>query len=159
MVPLPIVLASNASIPKELPPGLVAVFAGGTGGRGEETLKKLASLTIKPRIYIIGRSASAAEKIIAECRVLNPQGEYIFLQRELDMMRGVRDVCEEIKTREEFINLLALSAGGPDLSRTEEHARLLGFYTWLGSPVLGSFVCDTRVGYQDGENLCHQKQS
>jgi short-subunit dehydrogenase len=122
MVPLPIILASNASIPKALPPGLVAVFAGGTSGIGKETLKKLASLAVKPKVYIIGRSTSAAERIIADCRILNPEGEYVFLQKELDLMKNIKEVCEEIKSKEGFLNLLVLSAGAPDLSRSCKHS-------------------------------------
>ena len=123
MVPLPVVLASNATIPKTLAPGLVAVFAGGTSGIGEETLKTLAKLSVKPKFYIVGRSTSAAERIIAECRVLNPDGEYVFLQKELDLMKNIKEVCEEIKSKEKFINLLVLSAGGPDLSRSRKLSR------------------------------------
>lgn len=80
---------------------------------------KMARLTIKPKIYTIGSDSSAAERIIAECRVLNSGREYVFLQKRLDLLRSVQDVCEEIKSREKSINLLMPSAGlysGPKLT-------------------------------------------
>ena len=118
MVAINVVNQSNTLIPTALPPGLVAVFAGATSGIGEATLKLFAKLAVKPRAYILGRSQSAAERVIAECRTLNPDGEFIFLQKELDLLRKANEVIDEIKKREEKINILFLSAGGPDLSRT-----------------------------------------
>ena len=87
MVSLELVKSSNASITKQLPPGLVAVFVGGTSGIGEVTLKLLAKLATEPKIYIVGRSAAAAARIIAECRTLNPGGEYIFLHVRVCFLR------------------------------------------------------------------------
>ncbi|RDI87181.1 hypothetical protein Vi05172_g2618 [Venturia inaequalis] len=51
-------------------------------------LKELASVTTKPKVCILGRSASIAEGIISGCRVLNPQGEHMFAQKELDLKRN-----------------------------------------------------------------------
>ena len=118
MVATDVVNQSNALIPTALPPGLVAVFAGATSGIGEAALELFAKLAVKPRVYIIGRSQSAAERIIAECRTLNPDGDFIFLQKELSLIKKADEVIGEIKKREEKINILFLSAGGPDLSRT-----------------------------------------
>jgi hypothetical protein len=52
---------------------LVAVFAGGSGGIGALSLKALAATVGKVegkglRAYIIGRNASAAQEVIAECQ-------------------------------------------------------------------------------------------
>jgi NADP-dependent 3-hydroxy acid dehydrogenase YdfG len=116
MVALDVVKASNATLPKELPPGIVGVFVGGTSGIGEATLKVLAKQAVQPKIYIIGRSAEAAARIIAECRILNADGEYIFIQKSLTLLKDVEALCEEIKQREKYVNILCLSVGEPDVS-------------------------------------------
>ncbi|KIW01885.1 uncharacterized protein PV09_06732 [Verruconis gallopava] len=116
MVSLDVVKASNATIKTELSPGLVAVFVGGTSGIGEISLKQLARLTVRPRIYIVGRSAAAAERILAECRALNGEGEYVFVQKTLVRMRDAEAVCEDIKQRERHVNVLFLSVGEVDMS-------------------------------------------
>jgi len=125
MVRLSIVKASNASIRKHLSPGFVAVFVGGTSGIGEATLKLLAKRAVKPRIYIVGRSADSGAKIVAECNALNSDGEFIFIQKDLTLLKAAADLCEEIKAKERFINLLFLSVGLPDFSLESECPGLL----------------------------------
>lgn len=117
MVALSAVLASNALIPSTLPAGLVALFVGGTSGIGEVTLKKFARYTQKPRAYIIGRSQEAADRIIVECKDLNPAGEFIFVKADVSLIRVVDEVCKDIKKREKVINLLFLSTGAPIFDR------------------------------------------
>ncbi|KAH7393481.1 hypothetical protein BKA64DRAFT_755648 [Cadophora sp. MPI-SDFR-AT-0126] len=119
MVSLTDVQASNSQISTSLPPGLVAVFVGGTSGIGEITLKKFAKYARQPRAYIVGRSQNAAERIIAECRILNPDGEYIFIKADVSLIKNVDKVCEEIKAKEKAVNLLFLSAGFPSLDGAE----------------------------------------
>jgi short-subunit dehydrogenase len=130
MVALDIVRASNAAIPTALPPGLVAVFIGATNGIGEETVKQFAKLAVRPKVYIVGRSQPAAENIIAECRASNPDGEYIFIQKSLDLLKNSVEVIDEIKSREKKINILFLSAGGPDMSRTGMLCKILDAWQW-----------------------------
>ncbi len=115
MVSLTEVRASNSQISTALPAGLVAIFVGGTSGIGETSLKKFASYSRQPRAYIVGRSQHAAERIIAECMILNPEGEYIFIKADVSLMKNVDEVCETIKAKEKFVNLLFLSAGVPSL--------------------------------------------
>ena len=116
MVTLDVVKASNATLRDELQPGLVSVFIGGTSGIGEITLKLLAQKSIKPKIYIVGRSSEAAARIIAECKTLNPDGEYIFIQKSLLLLKAAQELCNEIKEREKHVNLLFLTIGLPDTS-------------------------------------------
>ncbi len=115
MVYLTDIQTSNSQIATTFPPGLVAVFVGGTSGIGEITLKKFAEYTRYPRAYIVGRSQNAAERIIAECRILNPEGEYIFIKADVSLMRNVDKVCDEIKSKEKAVNLLFMSAGFPSI--------------------------------------------
>ncbi|CAG7938658.1 unnamed protein product [Penicillium olsonii] len=109
MVSLTDVQASNANIATALPAGLVAVFVGATNGIGEATVKEFARSTHSPHAYLVGRSQEAAARIIAECRQLNPVGEFIFIQADVSLMRNVDEVCHEIKSKERAIDLLFLS--------------------------------------------------
>jgi len=111
MVSLTAVQASNASIPTTLPSGLVAVFVGGTSGIGEYTLKEFVRLARQPRIYNVGRSQEASDRISADCKRLNADAQYTFIQADVSLIRSVDAVCEQIKAKEKAINLLFLSAG------------------------------------------------
>lgn len=54
------------------------------------------------RAYIVGRNASAAEKIIADCLRVCPSGEFKFVKaRDLSLMEDVDRVCQEIQRAEE----------------------------------------------------------
>ncbi|KAK5693065.1 hypothetical protein LTR97_010541 [Elasticomyces elasticus] len=120
MVILSVVEASNARI-KTLPPGLVAVFVGATNGVGETTLKQFCKYAIRPRVYFVGRSQEAGGRIKQECEALSPEGTIVFIQRETSLMRKVDAICEEIKSKEQTINLLFLSVGTLQVdAKTEE---------------------------------------
>jgi NAD(P)-dependent dehydrogenase (short-subunit alcohol dehydrogenase family) len=121
MVSLSAVQSSNSLISSTLPPGLVAVFVGATSGIGETTLKQFAKHSRKPRAYFICRSQDAGDRIVAECRVLNPAGEYIFIKADVSLIRVVDEVCEEIKAKEKALNILFLSAGVPSMDRSGMH--------------------------------------
>lgn len=118
MVALTAIRASNSLISSVLPPTLVAVFVGATSGIGESTLKKFAQYTQKPRVYFVGRSQAAADRIEAECRIINPNGEYVFIKEDVSLIRNVDKVCKDIQAREKTINLLVLSAGVASMDRS-----------------------------------------
>lgn len=111
MVSLPDVQSSNSRIASTLPPGLVAVFVGATSGIGETTLKRFAKHTRQPRVYFVGRSQEAGDRIAAECRALNSEGDYIFIKADTSLIRNVDDVCWDVKSKEKAVNLLFLSTG------------------------------------------------
>ncbi|KAL8393666.1 hypothetical protein RB595_003414 [Gaeumannomyces hyphopodioides] len=111
MVKLADVKASNARIATELPPGLVAVFVGGTSGLGEYSVLAFAKHALRPKIYIIGRSQTAADRIIAECEKLNPEGQYAFMQTDASLLKNVDDACRQLREKEKAINVLFLSIG------------------------------------------------
>lgn len=108
---------------------LVAVFAGGSGGIGALSLKALASTVGRLegkglRAYIIGRNASAAEEVFAECRALCPTGQYHFIAiNDYALIKDVDAACEELVQAETWnaaltnesarIDYLMLSHGGP----------------------------------------------
>ncbi|KAH6857079.1 hypothetical protein B0I37DRAFT_443651 [Chaetomium sp. MPI-CAGE-AT-0009] len=111
MVTLEQMRFSNARIPDSLPPGMVAVFAGGTSGIGEATMKLFAKHAIRPRIYFIGRSERAAARIIGELTAINAGGQYHYMQADLSLLQNVDEICHEIKRHESLINLLFLTSG------------------------------------------------
>lgn len=114
MVSLSSVLSSNARVASSTSPfGLVAVFVGATSGIGEITLKKFAQHTVKPRVYFVGRSQEAADRIKKDLCSLNQGGEYNFIKADVSLIRVVDKVCQEIKAKEKTLNLLFLSAGVP----------------------------------------------
>lgn len=95
----------------------MAVFVGGNSGIGE-TPKQFAKQAVRSVCYIVGRSREAAEKIIAECKASNPDGQYIFIKGDVSLMSGVDRVCEEIMNKESVINLLFLTPMVPDFNRS-----------------------------------------
>lgn len=111
MVSLPIVHDSNAKIATSLPAGMVAVFVGATSGIGEYTLKAFAQQTTTPTIYLVGRSDTAAKRIVAECKGINPGGKYIFIKSDVSLLKNVDEVCEQILAKEDSINLLFQTQG------------------------------------------------
>ncbi|KAL4770690.1 hypothetical protein BDW60DRAFT_223786 [Aspergillus nidulans var. acristatus] len=127
MVSLQAMLSHNAGICSSLPAGLVAVFVGATSGIGAATLKAFAKYTRVPRAYFVGRSQTAADTIIAECKALNPGGEYVFIEADISLIRTVDEVCARIKARETRLDILFLSQGTASLERnmTPEGLHLL----------------------------------
>lgn len=129
MVALTTVHESNALIRSTLPPGLVGVFVGATSGIGEATFKEFVKETVKPRCYFIGRSQTAADRIIKECKDLNDGADVTFIQADLTLIKSADDVCEQIKKRETSINVLVVSSGAVLLDWPSMHLVLLK--TWL----------------------------
>ncbi|KAF8907956.1 hypothetical protein CPB84DRAFT_1768254 [Gymnopilus junonius] len=103
MVSLSVVEASNSRISSTLPHDLVAVFVGATNGIGETTLKQFAKHASKPRLYFIGRSQEAGDRITTECKTLNVNGEYIFIKADVSLIH----VVDEKRP----INILFMSQG------------------------------------------------
>jgi len=111
MVSLTEIRASNSKIKSSLPAGLVAVFVGATNGIGETTLREFARYTNAPRVYFVGRSQEAGTRIAAECKSLNPNGTFTFIQSDLSLIRNTDAVCREIKAKEKHVNVLWMSQG------------------------------------------------
>ncbi|ETN36816.1 uncharacterized protein HMPREF1541_07803 [Cyphellophora europaea CBS 101466] len=101
--------ASNDRIKTDLPKGLVAVFAGGTNGVGETTVRHFANLATAPRVYPVERSQEAGARIAAQCKTLNPEDTFKFIESDTSLMRNVDPPCRETASQEREINLLFLS--------------------------------------------------
>lgn len=133
MVELTEVHKANSTLVQSQP--LVAVFFGGTSGIGHQSLRALAAAEAEHngkglRAYIVGRNATAAEEIIAECRGLYPQGQYHFIKiDDLSLIKNVDRVCADIIQQEQKegsdarIDYLMMSQGGSIwLSRTGRYS-------------------------------------
>jgi hypothetical protein len=133
MIPLDIVNASNAQL-RELGPGLVALFGtcpsadcslltsltclfsvGATSGIGEYTAKAFVKNTVSPKVYIVGRNASAADRIISECKTLNADSNVEFLKGDVSELKEVDRICAEIKKKEAKLNLIVQTQGNLNL--------------------------------------------
>ncbi|KAM0272093.1 hypothetical protein ACHAPA_002389 [Fusarium lateritium] len=102
---------TNASAASKLPPGLVAVFAGATAGIGETALKAFAKHTVRPKIYYIGRSQEAGDRLQKELAEVNSGGSYVFIKKDMSLLKNVDEVCRDIKSKETVLNVLFLSQG------------------------------------------------
>ncbi len=107
MVQLDVVRSCNSTLIKTQP--LVAIFVGGTSGIGEHTIRALAVTHSDKgkglRLYIVGRNADAAKKIISDCVRVCPGGQFQFVQAgDLALLRDVDHVCAEIIRIEEHEN-------------------------------------------------------
>lgn len=86
-------------------------LAGGTSGIGETTARELVRNVDAPKVYIIGRNQTQANRIIDEFKQISPNGQYHFIAGDLARLREVDRVCEKLKEKESRINLLVLSQG------------------------------------------------
>lgn len=120
MVSLTAVRSSNTNL-TQLPPRLVAVFAGATGGIGLSTLRQLAQHALNPKVYFLGRNATAGAQIAAELAQTCPGGEFIFIQADLALLKTVDEVCDRIIREERVVNLLFLTAGVIGLDKSGEY--------------------------------------
>ncbi|KAI3395363.1 hypothetical protein diail_1419 [Diaporthe ilicicola] len=131
MVALDKVQKSNAQIAAAYPAGLVAVFAGATAGIGETSLREFARHTAKPRIYVVGRSQEACDRLQADLSQVNPDGQYTFIRSDVSLLRNVDDVCKQIRDKESAINVLFMSQGTLNF-KTDEGMSYLSSLTYFG---------------------------
>ncbi len=110
MVSLTDIRKSNKSL-EDLPPGIVAVFAGATSGIGLGTLKALAENANAPRAYIIGRSKANVAHLIDDLKVVNPMGTFMFIEGQFSTIKDVDRMCEEIKKFETHVDFVCMSPG------------------------------------------------
>jgi short-subunit dehydrogenase len=113
MVSLSTVQASNAKIAKTLPAGLVGVFVGATSDIGEGTLKVFVKQTRQPRVYFVGRSQVGGTRITAQLKQLSHEGTYTFIKADVSLIKAVDDVCRQIASKEQAVNVLVQCQGTP----------------------------------------------
>jgi NADP-dependent 3-hydroxy acid dehydrogenase YdfG len=110
MVAIKDVRASNATF-KKTNSGLVAVFVGATSGIGMGTLKAFTKNANAPHIHILGRSKSAAKPLLDELHASNPGASINFIETEISLMKNVDKACDEIKSKEQKVDILCTSSG------------------------------------------------
>lgn len=71
--------------------------------------------TVAPHVYIVGRNASEAERIIGECKTLNADGRVEFLKADVSELSEVDRICAEIKKKESELNLVVQTQGNLNL--------------------------------------------
>lgn len=86
-------------------------IVGATSGIGEYTAKAFVQNAVSPRVYLVGRNESAANRIIEDCKALNKDGKVEFIKADVSELKEVDRVCKEIQQREKHINLLYQSQG------------------------------------------------
>jgi NAD(P)-dependent dehydrogenase (short-subunit alcohol dehydrogenase family) len=98
----------------------VALFVGGTSGIGKQAAIKLASVTARPTITIVGRNEEAGAQVVNELKAANPNGTYAFKQADVSNLRNVDTICEEVKSESRKLDVLFLSSGTIAFSKQGE---------------------------------------
>ncbi|KAK4450504.1 putative short-chain type dehydrogenase/reductase VdlC [Podospora aff. communis PSN243] len=80
--------------------GFTAVIVGGTSGIGEAMVRALARHANAAVVYVVGRNAEAANRILNDCRDQCPSSRFEFLQQDIALLKGVDVVCAQIQARE-----------------------------------------------------------
>ncbi|KAG5754857.1 hypothetical protein H9Q69_004543 [Fusarium xylarioides] len=134
MVPFKVIRASNSRITANVAPRVV-VSAGGTSGIGKATLIQLVSLGLPIKVYVLGRNGATHKPFLDQLRQSNPQAEVVWLEGQISLLAETSRLCNEIKAREEKIDLLILSTAflpmGPRQETSEgiEKASVVGYYS------------------------------
>ncbi|KAK9246503.1 hypothetical protein V1506DRAFT_165770 [Lipomyces tetrasporus] len=128
MVNIKYVRISNSWLTAK-PPGMVAVFVGGTSGIGQGTLKQLAKYATAPKVYVVGRSKSSAAPLLRELESMNAKGAFIFMETEISLIRNVDTVCREIRQNEKKVDLIFLSSGFLSLQGRQETSEGIDTYS------------------------------
>ena len=124
MVQLSAIRAANLKLVNSQ--SLVAVFVGATSGIGEFTLRALVNNHLAKGnglcIYMVGRNAQSAKKIITDCTEICPDGQYHFIQaNDLSLLQNVDKAAAEIiqhqqqntsKSYVPRVDLLFMTQGG-----------------------------------------------
>ena len=115
MVNIKDIRASNAAIRSTFADP-VALFVGGTSGIGRSALEQLVKQTVRPTVYLVGRSQKAGDEIVQQAKQTNPQGTYHFISADVSLVANVDKVCEQIKAKEKKLDFMVLSCGYVDFT-------------------------------------------
>ncbi|PVI00208.1 hypothetical protein DM02DRAFT_614550 [Periconia macrospinosa] len=109
----------NTSL-RNLAPGLVAIFVGGTSGISLYTAREFARNTTSPIIYLIGRNETEATRITQELKTINTGSTISFIKKDVSLLKKVDEACQEIKEKEKKVNLLFMTIGTMTLKGRNE---------------------------------------
>ncbi|KAK9236973.1 hypothetical protein V1525DRAFT_405206 [Lipomyces kononenkoae] len=110
MVNIKAVRKSNSGL-KARPSGMVALFVGSTSGIGKGSVMQFAKYANAPKVYIVGRSKTAATALLNELERLNPQGTFVFIETDICLIKNADIVSDLIATKERKLDLIFLSTG------------------------------------------------
>ncbi|MAD85778.1 MAG: hypothetical protein CL912_22680 [Deltaproteobacteria bacterium] len=82
---------------------------------GEFTLKAFVKHADSPRVYLVGRSDTAADRIIKECEVLNTNGKIEFIKADVSELAEVDRACKIIREKEKSVNLIFQTQGNANM--------------------------------------------
>jgi NAD(P)-dependent dehydrogenase (short-subunit alcohol dehydrogenase family) len=93
----------------------VAVFVGGTSGIGKITLAEIVGLGSQLKAYVVGRKETEAafRPFLDELRAKNPKADLVWVEGQASLLSDVRRICADIKSREQKVDFLCLTAGYP----------------------------------------------
>ncbi|KAF7957399.1 hypothetical protein EAE96_002984 [Botrytis aclada] len=74
-------------------------------------LKAFIKYANAPKTYIIGRSESAAGRLLNGLKLSNSSATLNFLKGEISLIKEVDRICDEIRRKEEKVDIVFLSAG------------------------------------------------
>ena len=121
-VPLSDILANNTSLSSTEAKDLTAVFVGGTAGIGLGALQTLVKDTTKPTVYIVGRSLSKLDTLVAELKKSNENAILVPVHApDLTHVRDAQRAAAEIARQVKRVDLLIMSPGYVSVSGREEH--------------------------------------
>ncbi|KAI0160500.1 NAD(P)-binding protein [Xylariaceae sp. FL1272] len=109
-IPLNVIQESNARI-SVLPEGLIALFIGATSGIGKSTLEQFAQYAVRPKVYIVARSADKIADQVTELRTRNPDAIFDVIEKDVSLISDTQDVVDYMKAREAKLDFLYNSAG------------------------------------------------
>lgn len=89
--------------------GFTAVIVGGTSGIGEAMVRAMAKHANAAVVYVIGRNAEAANRILTDWRNQCPSSRFEFLQQDIALLQGVDAVCAQIQALERRVDLLFMT--------------------------------------------------
>ncbi|KXX73308.1 putative short-chain type dehydrogenase/reductase VdlC [Madurella mycetomatis] len=89
--------------------GFIAVIVGGTSGIGEAMVRAMAKHANGAVVYVIGRNAEAANRILTDCRNQCPSSRFEFLQQDIALLKGADAVSAQIQALERRVDLLFMT--------------------------------------------------
>jgi NAD(P)-dependent dehydrogenase (short-subunit alcohol dehydrogenase family) len=98
MVPISGLSSANAALKANVE-ALTAVFIGATSGIGLATLQAFAKHFLKLTAIVVGRSQAKFQAELENLKQINSNGEFIFLQSVIALIKDIDAVCETIKSR------------------------------------------------------------
>jgi len=105
-----LLLYGKIKAPKQDVSGKVFVITGGNAGLGLETARQIALMNPK-KVYITSRSEERGQKAVKELRAATGRDNIEVVALDLTSFASVQQAAEELKSKEEQIDVLVLNAG------------------------------------------------